>query len=326
MKLTPTTQNVVDELITLQQKLDKSDGAFARDHLSYSSSTWNRIKDGVYWEKVKDAAPVIAQLTRDLKQLRRELSAATRYGAREFFVFDDFDAVGKAITACRLKPVANPDRCVVFLADTGGGKSALCGHAVKQFGAVVVEARESWRRSRFCVLRDLCESAGVTTDKVTTPDRLEDLLVEKLNNRKTVVAIDEAEYFGGEALNTLKLILNKTPTVLLLCAIPLAYDKWNQFWKHEAQQLRRRTHVVIRQGSIEPKESREFLKDAGLNGDLSKAAAHVAKAANKFGRFDMVSRIADELRGEDDPRLDECLAAITRVQKFMNLDKLEGAK
>ena len=300
---------LIAELERQQRQLGKSDGEFCRDHLSYSPTVWSRVKSGDYWTMVSDPESVLIQLALDLKNLERDLAYAQRHAAQEFREFDDFAAVLKAIRQCRAKDLADPDRLVVFLADTGGGKSALCAHVAREFNGVVVEAREGWTRSYFTCLRDIADALGVNAAKIFSKTTLEDEILRKLTSRRRVLAIDEAEFFGVGALNLVKLILNKTPTVILLCAIGEAYDRWNRSLWHEAAQVRRRTDTLIRQSVIRPKEVKPFLKECGLNGCLEEAANCVAQAANEFGRFNTVRTLARKLTGQA-ADLDDVISAV----------------
>lgn len=319
-KLTKEHQAVVDRLIELQQQLAKSDKIFCRDHLSYTDSTWNKIRNGQYWAAVKRPDDVLVQLTRDLRVLEREVAIASRFqGDRKFHEFDEFAAVLKSIRRCRAKGMHDPDRLVVFLADTGGGKSALCARILGQFNAVVVEAREAWKKSYFNCVKDVAAALNLDIGGINMAATIEDMIAETLLKKRMVLAIDEAEFFGPQALNFIKQLLNRTPTVIVLCAIPSAFDKWNQWYKHEAAQLRRRTHIMIRQDRIQPKEAEVFLENLGLNGHRKEAGVLLAKAANNFGRFDIIQRVVDDLTEAGHIDLEEVQKSIQRVQAQMGV-------
>jgi hypothetical protein len=313
-------QEVIDQLRALQDKKAKSDGAFARDHLTYSASAWNRIKSGDYFTKVKDPEAVVISLSKSLRLIQMEEERLEKFSGRQFIKLPDAKAVLKAIAECRQKPQSDPDRIVVYLAPTGGGKSALGGYMVSHFGASLAEAREAWKKSYFTALKDVGTSVGLDMSEIYNPTDGENLLLPFLRKRKHILVFDEGEYFGLEALNLIKLIMNTTPTTLLINAIGRAYRKWNHYYPHEASQILRRTHAVIEFSGIQPADALQFLRckvdDAGVCGKL------LADAANSFGAYDFLVRTATEL-GEDEASVNEVRAAIRRVEGFMGLDKLK---
>jgi len=319
--LTAEQQEVVDHLKALQEKKGKSDGAFARDHLTYSASAWNRIKSGDYFTKVKDPEAVIISLSKSLRLMRMEEERLEKFAAQQFIKLPDFKAVLKAIAECRQKPLSNPDRIVVYLAPTGGGKSALAHHVVSQYGASLTEARESWKKSYFMPLKDIGTGVGLDMTEIYNPTAAEDLLLPALRKRRHILVIDEGEYFGLEALNLLKFIMNTTPTVILINVIGRAYKKWNQFYPHEASQILRRTHAVIEFSGIRPEDALLFLRCKVTEPD--QCGKLLAAAANTFGAYDFLVRCATEL-GEEEASLNEVQAAIRRVEGFMGLGKQKG--
>lgn len=312
---------VIETLAQWQQKLGKPDTTFCRDHLAYSPAVWSRIQSGEYWKMVRSPLAVIAQLRKDLRRLEREQVIAARHAGAEWFAFDDNRAIMQAIDECRAKNLSDPDRLITYLADTGGGKTRLCGRLHEEHGAIVVQAREAWKTSYFNCLKDFCDAVGVDTKANSNKGLMELEIINALNKRRTVIAVDEGEFFGAQSLNLIKLILNSTPTVMVICAIPEAYARWNRANWHEARQIRRRTHVLIHQEAIHPSEAAKFLASGPAKAIAKEAAPFLAAAANQFGRFDTCKRVARALAdGDDSPTLDDVKKAIARVQTFLGFN------
>jgi len=320
-KLTGAQRAVIEQLEGAQADLGKSEADFAKDHLTYSESAWNRIRSGKYFDLVKDADGVIDQLAEDLLILRREIAQAAKISAHNFIAFDDTRSIFKAIEQCKYKPLADPDRLVVYLAPTGGGKTALCSQVAKRFKACVVEARDGWRRSFFTCIRDIAIALGIRgINKLFSPSLIEERVIVALGEKKRVIAIDEGEFFGAEALNLIKLLLNKTPTVILLCAIPEAYDRWNKSAWHEASQVRRRTHKVFVRDVITPEEAIEFIAPLKLEGRRQELGILAAQFANRFGSFDALHWLVEKLKGRSAVDSDALSDAIREQKKNLKLE------
>ena len=314
-KFTEHQQKVLSDLCSIQDQIKQSDEDFARDHLNYSPTVWFRLKSGQY--PVKDLDKVFVTLAQDLRRLREELAIANKRGVQTYHKFDHFTAVLKAITECRTK--RNENRLVVYLADTGGGKSTLLNQVRKDFNGIIVEARESWRKSYFAACSDIALAAGASGAFRGEHDA-EAGLITALQTRRMVMGIDEGEYFGPRTINLLKLILNETETVIVLCAIPPLFDRWNQAAWIESQQLKRRTHVVIRCPLIQPADVSEFLAGKiSLGTDHKAGCLAIAKAANDFGKYDLITRVMEDLVNgpSDNPTLADVEKTVDSVKKSL---------
>jgi hypothetical protein len=314
--LTPDQAETIAEMVRLQEESGKNDAAFARDHLSYSATYLTRIKSGELWGMIADHDRVISQLKTDIHEIQRQKAFAARRGDRKFYKLDDFEAIYIAISECRLKGLDDPDRCVVYLAPTGGGKTTLCNELSRRSRAIVVEARQAWRGSYWGCCQDIADTIRMSTHGLSGTQALEKGIVGRLSGQRRILAIDEGEFFGPAAINLIKLILNQTPTVVVLCAIPEAYDRWTRRAWHEASQLQRRTHAVVRLESIREKEAKLWLKECELNGCLDDAAKLAMNAANEFGAYDLLSRLAIELRREKTTNLVDVRKVIKNVLRF----------
>ena len=317
-QLTADEREIIEALKRHEQELGLSQEQFAQRHLSYSATTWSRLKDGSYFEKIDGADKLFEALAADLRQIETSRLAEQRYGAREFFEHTDARLVLRAVGECRAKPLSDSNRLIVYLAPTGGGKSALCGR-LRREGARIVEARESWQRSYFSCLRDIAAAISVPVRDEYSPDRLEESILRRLNSKRHVLVVDEGEFFGARTLNLLKLILNKSTAAVVLCAIPEPYDKWNRKDWHEAQQLRRRTHALVRLEPCTSATAKLFLKGISTEeGALTAAAAF----ARTFGGFNTLQELRDELEGQERVSREELVKAGNRIRARRGLEKI----
>ena len=298
-ELTERDLEIIDELKHMEAASGKSARQFAAEHLTYSETVWARVQTGEYFQMVADPEKVMTSLERDLGRYHREQAMAARYVSTGWRHTVESRACFKAVEACRAKPQTDQHRLVMYLAPTGGGKSQLCAQARAKHDARVVEARQSWQINYFSCVKDIAValSLGGKIEGVTTPDEIEDKIQEKLREKKITLAIDEGEYFAARTLNLLKLLLNKTNCTILLCVDPEAYEKWTRENRHQARQIRRRTHAIIKLAPIEPATAGEFMGDLEVDkADADGVRVVLAKFANSFGHFDMLCQMVEGLR------------------------------
>ena len=320
--LTAEDRQIVADLERHQRELGLSNGDFCKRYLSYSPTVWSRCITGEYFQIVKEPEKVLRTLAADLRALEETRLQEARYSTAGFIKHPDAELVIRAIKECRGKPISNPDRVIVYVAPTGGGKSALCGH-LRSDGARLVEARESWLRSYFACVRDISKACGVNPDSFYSPDTLEEELLRVLNSRRTTLVIDEGEFLSARTLNLVKLVVNKSAAVVVICCMPEAYDRWATRNWHEASQVKRRTHAMIRCAPCDVRTARMFLHEFTLEEGAAKAAAAFARA---FGAFDTLTQIRTELQGEKDVDQATMIKAGNRVRAFQGLMPLFSDK
>jgi hypothetical protein len=301
-------KQIIGELSALQIEGGKSDQEFARDHLDYSSTVWFRLKQGTY--ETKDFEKITLQFSRNLRALREEIALSHKGVAAVFHKLKHFEAALKAVKECRT--MKNENRLVVYLAETGGGKTTLCKQVRKECNAITVQARESWRKSYFAACSDIAAAAGAK-GAWASEHQAEESMLKALLAKRQVLVIDEGEYFGPRTINLLKLILNETETVILLCSIPDLYERWNRASWIESQQLKRRTHAVIQCDMIRPDDVRKFASDIHFDNNATVSLAMISRAANAFGRYDFIRRVIEELDSSSAIDMAETEKAIQRV-------------
>lgn len=313
------TAGQVATLTALEQhsrELGLSQEAFSAEHLQVSSTTWLRIRKGTY---AGNREQVFAKLDLSLRQLRIELARRARNtGSRTYHWFAPANAVMNAITAARMRRLADPERLIIVEGTTGAGKTALGAQIRSQLDTVFVEASEAWRTDYRSAAIQVARAAGAgdkQTGRLASLLEIEDTLLTALSARRRVLLIDEAEYFTAKTANLLKLILNRTETVVVLLCIPQLRERWMAAAQREADQLLRRA-VVIDLGKVTPGDVEPFLDGLPLGSGLRSSAAAIARAANYFGSFSTVVRVVDRLRDEEPEKLelDDVSKAISLVQ------------
>lgn len=330
-KYTPGEIDVINQLREIQSGLALSDAAFGAKHLTVAATTWYRIKAGSY---NADASAALLKLERDLRNYRIELAQASRLlGSKPYHRLTPQQSVFDAVTTCKLKPAEDPNRFVAYLAPTGGGKTTLGRNLKIQHNGILVEGRESWRRSYLAALCDIAKAAGVREVEslvVKGEHAVETEVLAKLTANRRVLIIDEGEYFGPRTINLVKLILNQTPTVVVVLAIPQLYDWWQRKAWEQAKQINRRAEAVIVSNEVLPEDVKTFLVgakiviEAGADQKpgvaLNDACRLIAEAANQFGSYDTVDRVMQALENDYEgcATVTDVAAAINATKKLLN--------
>lgn len=317
---TPGQLDVLRELGAIQEQLGLSDAQFVQRHLTVSASSWHRLKAGTY---KADPASALLKLETNLRQLRIESAQRAKLtGNRPFYPLAQQQAVIDAVTTCKLKPADDPNRFIAYLAETGGGKTALARQLKIMHDGILVEGRESWRKSYYAALIDIASEAGVAQDDMGRGERgAENALLRRFRGNKRVLILDEGEYFGPRTINLVKLLLNQTPTVVVVMAIPSLFNKWQKAAWEEAKQINRRAEAMIDLGKITPDEVAIFVKArCKVAGNGQGIFGAIAKTANEFGGFDMVTRVVDELAKLEGEAVgvEETTHAIHCVKRLLN--------
>jgi hypothetical protein len=322
-KYSPGQADVLTQLRAEQARLGLSDGAFVQRHLTVSATVWNRLCNGTY---PANPAAAFVKLEGNLRQLRLERTKAARLtGGRKFIALPKHQAVHDAVTSAKLKEADDQDRLVVFLAESGGGKTALARDLMLQHDGILVEARESWRDSYYAAARDIATAAEVSASELDQGKHAaETALLRRLRANRRVLIIDEAEYFGPRTANLIKLILNQTETVVVLLAIPVLFRRWQEKAWVESVQLNRRAVTVV--GDVVTNgDVRKFVDADGRvklePGEALAACNAIAEAANAFGRYDTVKRVIDDLAEEEAGEpvgLKAAAGAVLRVKVLLN--------
>jgi hypothetical protein len=316
-------QRLTLEKLAAEVDQSGSQEQFCRDYCDFGSSKLSKIlsalnpdSDRCYFDDIKDPTREMEDLQFLVESIPLNRSLAASITSQSVHDLTQFRAVAKAINECGAK--TNPERLVKYLAPTGGGKSMLCAwlNQHKDLKARVVEVREAWKRSYFTVLLDIAAGVGTRIDGETRTAAIEDALIRFLSTKKILLALDEAEFFGPQAINGLKLLLNKTRLTVVLCSIPEAHDRWNRYFPMEADQLARRTHAVVELSAIATKDAAKFF-DAKTFKDEPAALEYLCAEASRFGHYSLLSRVATRLQGVEKNTLDDVKAAVAATHREM---------
>lgn len=317
---TPGQIDVLTQLSAHQTALGLTDAAFVRKFLTVSGTAWSRIKSGKYGA---NADEMFSKLAVNLRQLRIKLAQDAKLtGGKVFHTFAQQQAVIDAVTTCLLKPSDDQNRFVAYLAPTGGGKTALGRELKVMHDAIYVEASETWRTSYFAALVAIGRAAGCNVSELLKGTRsAEAAVITRFCANRRVLLIDEGEYFGARTINLLKLLLNQTPTVVVVLAIPELFARWNSAAWAEAAQITRRAEAIVRLDHVMPDEVALLLSTRVAVSEPGRVAGMIAKAANEFGAYDLVTRVIAQLSADadgDKVGTEETAQAIRCVNRLLN--------
>ncbi|GEM_PF-1872791 len=331
-ELMPMPQVIAD---LIAEQGDMSDAKFCREYnFAYSDNVWGRVRRWINADPKSpnygkhfypgDMAEVLVACEAMLRRIkeRKVLASKIRAGTR-FIEFTHFETIFNRIKI--LLEGETQNRGLMYLAPNGGGKTALCREAIAREGGTIVECRESWRDSYFAAILDTCLKVGAKYDG--RPPRnsreAEQALITELNKRKGILAFDEGEYFGKCSLSLIKLILNHTPTIVLITAIPQLWNRvQNAAWIESLAVVRRIDHVE-ELTLIHPGDVLKFveMRKVNLNGTSEESCRIIARHANNFGRYDLIGRVLDRLVDESPKEYGEVESACIAVEQMMRAPK-----
>lgn len=291
----------------------KSAVAFCQAYLPFGASKLSRILDALeptarqsYFDMIKNPEVLIASLERVVSNIE-SMPASARPKTNGVHRLKKVRAVIQAVRDCW--EINKPRRLIKYLAPTGGGKSMLCDALVEEFHAKVVEVTEDWRKKRSVILKAICIGVGCRIENENDPAQIEEDLVRFANERKIVLVLDECESFGRIAINTVKLLLNKSKMIIVICSIRRAHDRWNMYYSHEADQLARRTKCIVELRDLDPEDVAMFFQK-GTFSDARTSLEIIALKGSLFGHFELVQSVADRLDGKSNVPIEEVTKAI----------------
>lgn len=329
-------QRLLLESLAAEVAREKSAAEFARRYCDFGPAKLSKIlkaldsgPDAVssYFDEINDPEAELESLDLLITEARNKRSAADRITAVPILPLSKFRAVAQAVRQCCNR--TDPERVIKYLAPTGGAKSMLCNYLAQTLKVAVVESHSAWRRSYHTVLTDIIRAIGlrIPKEKLNFTAYLQDKLIEAGNERNIVVAIDEAEFFGAEALNGMKILLNRGRFTFVICAIQESHDRWNDKFRVEADQITRRTYRSIKLTKIIPEDAALFFNCSSRGNEapsgLSPASLElICDSASMFGHYSLIARIAEALQGVRKPDADDVAQAIDTARKQMGLSKL----
>lgn len=202
-------------------------------------------------------------------------------------------------------------RMLLMLGDSGIGKtSAIEVMQTKPYGRDILklEASAVWKNKdgRGTAL-PLLRAIGLALGKKEVPESRADMLIEiiaSLNQRRRPVVIEEAHHLCPDGINAIVTLINQTPGVFILTAMP---DLWTrlessrQAWAECKQLTRNRLaeRIVLQLREIDIQLLMEDLLK-GLPGvtdaGLAAAAAKIRPVAAVLGNLKFVAKVCKRLR------------------------------
>lgn len=273
-----------------------------------------------YFDKVSDArrTELFAEIEMLLEEIPRQRAAALRIREIKIHKTTKLRAVETAVRECGEK--FGPERLVVVLAPTGGGKTIIANYLADKFNARFVEVRDVWRDSKsgFVPLLDICRAVGLRVKKKSACNiaAIQDDLIKVCSDRKIVLCFDEGEHFGRAALNLLKLLLNKTRIVPVIFCVTGEFENWPDYWENEAAQIARRTHAMVELSVIEAADAAQFFPEKQFE-KPKEALELLTKAASEFGHFSLINRVAGKLEGLECALLEDVKNALAAARRQM---------
>jgi len=142
-------------------------------------------------------------------------------------------------------------------------------------------------------------------------------------NRPCVLFFDEGEFFSTYVLNLLKTLLNKTQLIAVIACTPRAHAKWNTYYADEADQIARRTHSVVKVLQVPVADAEMFFPEDQFD-NRAKALELIISAANYFGHYSLVARIAELLKKTKGAEKKEVERAIEDARVQMGRENWDG--
>lgn len=300
--LSPEDRAFMALLEKKRAELRQSKNSFSRHTLKISNGTYSQLLGDVY---PGNSAAMVAKLRAAYETFRDVDSLAVvevrTDGHGEFFETSTLTAVKKGLIAASRRD--DELRMVIFLAATGGGKDtairyisssmAEINRPEREFTFVTIEARESWRKSYFAAVCDMLYAVEGIDAGTMSCRAAENLLITALRSKRVLLAVNEGNYFGPQTFNLFKFLINQTPIVILLCAIPSIFQRLKLKSWDEAKQVIRRSYVTITAPDLTVKDVRPFIAHLDFQAQDAAAAA-IAVNANQFGAFGFVKRVVEE--------------------------------
>ena len=306
-----------DELVALAQKIRAWQEA-----RGYSDTELLRRMPGLgstkTYTRILKADLAELNLDRQVSEYRAVLAVIESLSGREQKEIELYDDLSTVVQLRRslieIIEEKSIRRVVLVEADSGLGKSTALTLLQRKYGQsiLVVEALIAWRDNPNALLGALLEALGVTDLPLTSEGRMR-LALGKLRNRSVTLAIDEAHDLGPRCLDTVKTLINQTPSRVLLFAWPTLWRRLERSAYEEVRQLLgNRLAERIKLGALREIDVRRLLERRAQVSDPA-VLASLMKEAPIRGNLSFVDAVCARLaRAERDglPTREEALAAI----------------
>jgi type II secretory pathway predicted ATPase ExeA len=218
-------------------------------------------------------------------------------------VYDDLAAAQEVRRAwLALMNQTGLQRLVLIVGDTGTGKSSALRALEQRLvgGCHLIEAHEGWSRLRpalECFAAGLGIDGGDAAKAPKSASQWLEHIVAHLNKRgRLVIAIDEVHHVGGEFLNALKTLINRTSCVFLIAGMKTLVEKLVAAKRQEARQLfQNRLLRQITLGVPSAADASAYLTRRAHTEVSADVLTRVLRLAASHGNFAFVRRVGAHL-------------------------------
>lgn len=288
---------IVQELCRARDALCWTDARFHQRFLnSYSYSAWIRIRNDQW---TGDTRAVMQYYGKQLPTVRefvvRDASERPNIsGDESFFVTRDVEAVLSAVEIARRR--RGEKGLVMWVADPGGGKSALLRHLRRNYGARLTQATRAWSRSYCSGLQAVGQALGLV-ETFRSTHYLEQAVFQAAREMgRGILGIDDANTFGPHTCDMVRDLCNLTNLTIVTASTNIPFSRQHRIGYQEGEQMRRRAVAIVKARDITPNDVAPFLSQLNLAGALQDACVQLAARANRYNKYDFVNSVVRSLR------------------------------
>jgi len=175
-------------------------------------------------------------------------------------------------------------RVILVEGDSGLGKSSALTCMQRKWGQrlLVIEATVLWHDNPNALMGAILDALGVRDQPISREARLR-MVVQRLRQARTALAIDEAHHMGPNCLNACKTLVNQTPGEIILPALPTLWRRLERGAYEEVKQLLgNRLGERIKLGKLREADVRKLLARR-IGHDDPRSTAAVLKEAVRLG-------------------------------------------
>jgi hypothetical protein len=240
-------------------------------------------------------------------------------------VFPDLSPTVKARSAVvKLMREVGQQRLVVIQGDTGTGKTVALRALREKYGrtSYLIESHEGWGRLATALrylAKGLSIQLGDGSDRPRSAGDMLEVIIDRLNARgRRLILLDECQHWGGEMLNALKTLINRTDCVFVVAAMGTLWQKLTSARYLEAKQLT--LNRMLARVSLDGPSTADAVKYLERRGEIQpsrKAINHLLDLGETRGDFAFLRRVVSKIEAAaEDETDDERLA--TAIREALN--------
>lgn len=210
-------------------------------------------------------------------------------------------------------------RFILVEGDSGTGKSSARRILIEKYGQRIlsIEAVDVWNDNPNAFLGELLRALGIKEIPLLATDRLRKVL-DRLNETRVCIFIDECHHLGPRCLNTVKTLINQSPCEFVGLAMKTlmkriereAYDECRQL---TGNRLAERIVLEVRESDLAKIITKRI---PNVNGDLKQVIRMLTDRAPRYGNLafvrDVCARVTELSDGTVGPDLECWSTAISQ--------------